>query len=106
MGPENTTDLSNAKPKLVAEEAQPGVLKVGFYKSISDGVMLHSKRGAETAFKMLSCDTQSPYIENHLKLSPDPETREYHAQHCHHDDPIGQCSKVLVTGQSRQRFLL
>ncbi|MBC8873549.1 MAG: hypothetical protein H8E44_29265 [Planctomycetes bacterium] len=95
VGPEDTTDLTNAQPTLTAQSVNPGNVTIGFDKTISDGVMIHSKRGAETVFTMLAWDTRSPYLDNRPNLAPGPETREYRAQYFKDDEPIGQFSDVL-----------
>lgn len=95
VGPEDTTDLTSEKPTLTAESVNPGNVTIGFNKSISDGVMIHSKRGGQTAFTMLAWDTRSPYVDNRSNLSAGPEDREYRAQYFVNDEPIGQFSDVL-----------
>ncbi|MDA1053609.1 MAG: hypothetical protein O3C40_24440 [Planctomycetota bacterium] len=79
VGPEDTTDLNNEKPTLTAESVNPGSVTIGFDKSISDGVMIHGKRGAETAFTMLAWDTRSPYVDNRPNLASGPEDRKFRA---------------------------
>ena len=95
VGPEDTTDLADAKPTLTAESVNPGSVTIGFSKSVSDGVMIHGKRGAETDFVLLAWDTRSPYVDNRPNLGPGPETREYRAQYFVDDEPISHFSDVL-----------
>ncbi|MBC7821454.1 MAG: hypothetical protein IAG10_31590 [Planctomycetaceae bacterium] len=96
LGPENTTDLTNEKPTLQASSINPGSATIGFNKSISGGIRLESKRGAETAFSFLAIDTSSPYVDNRANAAPGPETRQYRAQYILGDDPIGNFSNVLT----------
>jgi hypothetical protein len=96
IGPEDTTDLTNAKPTLQAISVNPGAVSIGFNKSISSGIRLLSKRGAETAFTLLAVDTESPYIDTRANLAAGPETRLYQAQYITGDDPIGLLSDVLT----------
>ena len=95
-GPEDTTDLSNAKPTLRATAVTPGSVTIAFNKSISDGVRIQSKRGAETAFSFLAIDTESPYVDTRPNLAAGPETRQYQAQYIQRDDPTGLLSDGLT----------
>lgn len=96
IGPEDTTDLSQAKPTLTAAAVNPGNVTIGFNKSTSDGVMIHGKRGDEQVFVLLAWDTRSPYVDNRPNLNAGPENREYRAQYFKDDEPIGQFSDVLT----------
>ena len=95
VGPEDTTDLSTAKPTLKAAAVLPGSVTISFNKSVSSGIRLMSKRGAETAFSFLTIDTSSPYVDNRPNLAAGPETRQYQAQYITGDDPVGLLSDVL-----------
>jgi hypothetical protein len=95
IGPEDTTDLSQAKPTLRAEAVTAGSVRIGFNKSVSSGVRIFSKRGAETTFTFLATDTESPYIDTRPNLAPGPETRQYQAHYIVGDDPTGQMSDIL-----------
>jgi hypothetical protein len=96
IGPEDTTDLSTAKPTLTATSVLAGAVTVGFNKSISSGVRISSKRGAEPAFTFLASDTSSPYVDNRANLAAGPETRQYQAQYLDGDDPVGLVSDTLT----------
>lgn len=95
VGPEDTTDLTTAKPTLKAAAVLPGSVTVSFNKSVSSGIRLMSKRGAETTFSFLAVDTSSPYVDNRPNLAAGPETRQYQAQYLSGDDLIGLLSDVL-----------
>lgn len=95
VGPEDTTNLSTSKPTLKAAATLPGSVTISFNKSISSGIRLMSKRGAETAFSFLAIDTSSPYVDNRANLAAGPETRQYQAQYLLNDDPIGLLSDTL-----------
>jgi hypothetical protein len=96
VGPEDTTDLTNAKPTLAAAAVTPGLVTIQFNKSISSGVRILSKRGSETSFTLLAIDTESPYIDTRANLAAGPETRQYQAQYLTGDDSIGLISDTLV----------
>lgn len=96
VGPEDTTDLTQEKPTLKAVAVNPGSVTVGFTKSVSSGVRLLSKRGAETAFSFLAIDTESPYIDTRASLvAGSPESRQYQSQYLIGDEPVGNLSDVL-----------
>ncbi len=96
VGPEDTTDLTQEKPTLKAVAVNPGSVTIGFTKSVSSGVRLLSKRGAETAFSFPAIDTESPYIDTRANLmAGSPETRQYQAQYLLGDEPVGNLSDVL-----------
>ena len=73
IGPEDTTDLTNAKPTLKPTAIVTGSVTLGFNKSISSGVRLESKRGAETEFTFLAIDTESPYVDTQPISPPLPK---------------------------------
>ena len=97
VGPEDTTDLTQQQqPTLKALAVTPGSATIGFNKSVSSGVRILSKRGAETAFSFLAIDTSSPYVDTRANLVVgNPESRQYQAQYPNGDDPIGQLSDIL-----------
>ncbi|MGL4553214.1 MAG: hypothetical protein ACRC33_18775 [Gemmataceae bacterium] len=96
VGPEESTDLAAEKPTLVARSVATGAVTIGFNKSVSSGVRILSKRGAEAGFTFLAIDTESPYVDNRPNLGAGPETRQYQAQYLDGDDPVGLLSDVLV----------
>ncbi len=95
VGPEDTTDLNNAQPTLKATSVLAGAVTIGFNKSISSGVKIFTKRGAEPGFTFLATDTASPYVDNRANLAAGPETRQYQAQYLDGDDPVGLVSDTL-----------
>jgi len=96
VGPEDTTDLSTSKPTLKAASVLAAAVTISFNKSISSGVKILSKRGAEGAFTLLAVDTASPYVDNRASLAAGPETRQYQAQYLDGDDPVGLVSDTLT----------
>ena len=95
VGPEDTTDLSQAQPTLRNEAVSPGSVRMGFNKSVSSGVRIFSKRGSEASFAFLATDTESPYFDTRSNLTPGPESRQYQAQYLLGDEPVGQLSDIL-----------
>lgn len=97
VGPEDTTDLTTAKPTLQANSITAGSVTIGFNKSSSSGIRLESKRGPETFFVFQAVDTTSPYVDTRANLTlGTPETRQYRAQYLTGDDTIGELSDVLT----------
>ncbi|MCI0360695.1 MAG: hypothetical protein L0211_19635 [Planctomycetaceae bacterium] len=95
VGPEDTTDLNTAKPTLKATSVLAGAVTIGFNKSISSGIKIWSKRGAEPAFTFLATDTTSPYVDNRANLAAGPELRQYQAQYLDGDEAVGLVSDTL-----------
>ncbi len=96
IGAEDTTDLTQQQPTLKAQAVTPGSATIGFNKSVSSGVRLLSKRGAEAAFSFLAIDTASPYIDTRPNLvAGGPESRQYQAQYLNGDDPVGNLSDIV-----------
>ncbi len=94
-GPEDTTDMSTARPTLTITVMPHGSCQIGFPKLKADGVNIYSRRGTETAYTYLARDTESPYIDNRPLLNPtQPETRQYKAIFVIGDDEIGLESDV------------
>ena len=96
IGPEDTTDLSTSKPTLKASSVLAGAVTISFNKSISSGVKILSKRGAETGFSFLAVDTASPYVDTRANVAAGPETRQYQAHYLDGDDPVGLVSDTLT----------
>jgi len=95
IGPEDTTDLTTAKPTLKATAINVSAISIGFNKSVSSGVKILAKRGTETGFRFLAIDTASPYVDTRTNLATGPELRQYQAQYLVSDDPIGLVSDTL-----------
>src|SRR5207249_1707767 len=80
IGAEDTTDLTTSKPTLSGTDQTGGSVQIGWDKSISDGVNIYSKRGAEADFTLLHRDNDSPYTDDRpLLVAGKPELREYKA---------------------------
>jgi hypothetical protein len=55
-----------------------------------DGVVVQSKRGAETSFTFLDKDTKSPYEDMRHNINPDQhEARTYRMRYLMNDQEIG-----------------
>jgi hypothetical protein len=100
-GPEDTTDLTTAKPKLTGKPLPMGAVEVSFSKSKSDGVNIYAQRDGDTGWVFLARDTHSPYVDNRpLLAAGKPEARRYRAYYVLSDHEIGQPSdEVVVTCQ-------
>ena len=97
IGDEDTADLTNAKPTLTLKgPVVAGDVKVDFNKSISDGVLIESKRGSETTFTFLTIDRELHYQDTRANLGAGPETRQYRARYMLNDAPVGNWSDVLT----------
>lgn len=95
VGPEDTTDLSQAKPTLKLESVAAGAVTIGFQKSVADGVWIYSRRGSEGDFSPLALDLFSPYVDNRSNLTASPESREYIGYFVQNDQLIGNASDAL-----------
>ncbi len=90
IGPEDTTDLTTAKPTLTIVSLGQGVTEISFNKSVSSGVAIYTQRGGETAWSFLTRDTNSPYVDNRALLVPgQPELRRYRAKYLSGDEEVG-----------------
>ncbi|MBI2927415.1 MAG: hypothetical protein HYY24_17095 [Verrucomicrobia bacterium] len=100
-GPEDTTDMSTARPKLTGIAKPHAVVELTFNKLKSDGVNIYSQREGDAAFVFLARDTATPYVDNRACLvAGKPETRKYKAIFVIDDAEIGQFSdEVVVTCQ-------
>jgi hypothetical protein len=96
IGPEDSTDLSTARPTLRVAMVQPGQVSITFNKSTSTGVTILGQRGPETTFSFLAIDTVSPYVDTRPNLAPGPETRYYQARYLDGDDPVGLLSDTVI----------
>jgi hypothetical protein len=77
-GPEDSTDLSTAKPKLTGVAQPHPTMEPGFNKSKADGVNIYSKREGDAGFVYLARDTNSPYVDirkRKMKLAVTPYCR-------------------------------
>jgi hypothetical protein len=101
VGPEDTTALANAKPKVKAKALPHGVVEVGWTKGKADGVNIYSKRDNDADYVFLARDTQAPYVDNRPCLQAGkPEQRRYKAICVSNDVEVGQFSdEVVVTCQ-------
>jgi hypothetical protein len=100
-GPEDTTDMSTARPRLNATARPHGLVELSFNKLKSEGVNIYSQREGDAAFVFLARDTSSPYVDNRPCLvAGKPELRKYKAIFVIEDAEVGQFSdEVAVTCQ-------
>ena len=105
MADEDTTELTTSKPSLLGTHQTGGSVQIGWDKSISDGVNIYSKRGAEADFTLLHRDNESPYTDARpLLVAGKPELRvglasrlrEYKAVRILADAEIGLFSDEIV----------
>jgi hypothetical protein len=96
IGPDDTTDLTTAKPDLSAIVKPHGV-ELSFTKGKSDGVNIYGKRDGDADFVFLAHDTSAPYVDNRpLLVAGKPEVRRYKAIYVVGDDEIGNFSDEVV----------
>lgn len=89
-GTQDTTDMTQAQPTLVANPLLRGVVEVAFNKSKADGVNIYSQRDGDSGFVFLARDTASPYVDNRaLLVAGKPEVRKYRAIYVVNDAEIG-----------------
>jgi len=81
--------LTNAKPDFTAT-VLPDMVRLDWTKGAFDGVIIQSKRGADTNFTAVDKDTISPYEDDRGNLTKDvPETRTYRMRYLYGDDEVG-----------------
>jgi len=99
VGPEDSTDLTAAKPTLTAKAQARGAVEIAFKKSKSDGVNLYAQREGDAGWVFLARDTESPYLDTRpLLTAGKPEQRRYKAIYVLGDDETGQFSdEITVT---------
>jgi hypothetical protein len=96
VGTTSTIDTETIKPNLTAATSVAGVT-LKFNKQGTDGVNIYTKRGAETEFKFLARDTQSPYVDTRDNLgATSAEERQYYAIYILVDDEVGQPSDTVT----------
>jgi hypothetical protein len=97
VGPEDTTDLSTAKPTLTGTAKAGGSVEIAFDKSVSEGVNIYCRRDGDPGPVFLARDTVSPYVDNRpLLVAGKPEVREYRALYVVADAEIGNPSDGAV----------
>jgi hypothetical protein len=97
IGPENTTDLSTAKPLIAGLDKRGGHVEISFNLLTSEGVNIYSQRDGDTDFKLLSRDTHSPYVDNRpMLVAGKPELRQYRAIFVVGDQEVSQFSDDLT----------
>ncbi|MBI3418256.1 MAG: hypothetical protein HY043_23445 [Verrucomicrobia bacterium] len=95
-GPEDSTDMTQAKPKLSLTALPHGCAEIGFNKLKADGVRIYGQREAETDWLFLARENFSPYIDNRpLLVAGKPELRRYKAIFVVGRDEIGLESDVV-----------
>ena len=97
IGPEDSTDMTQAAPTLDANAQAAGVVAIGFDKKDAEGVHIYGTVGTATVFTFLASETHSPYIDNRPLQTPgQPETRQYKAVFFLGKAEIGLESAVVV----------
>jgi hypothetical protein len=96
-GVEDSVDMSQQKPVLVATVKIGGVVEVGFKKMGAEGVHIYSMRDGDAGFTLLASETHSPYVDNRpLLAAGKPETRQYKAVFFLGRSEIGLESDIAV----------
>ena len=96
-GPQDTTDLSTAKPTLKLTDLHHASIQIAFNKSVSHGINLYCQRDGEALSSFLARDTNSPYVDNRpLRVTGQPEVRRYRAKYVLDDTEIGEFSDQAV----------
>ncbi len=97
IGPEDTFDLSTAKPDLSGIDQTGGLVVLSFTKYNSEGVNIYCQREGDADWVLLGRATVSPYVDNRPLLhAGKPELRRYTAIYMLKDKEIGQYSDDLV----------
>jgi hypothetical protein len=74
----------------------PDMVRLDWVKGEFDGVVIQSKRAAETAFAFLEKDTRSPYEDTRHNITSDVhEPRFYRMRYLLKDQEVGQWSDEL-----------
>jgi hypothetical protein len=69
------------------------MIRIDWVKGQFDGVIVQSKRAAETAFNNLDKDNSSPYEDTRKNITPDThEPRTYRLRYLIKDKEVGQWS--------------
>jgi hypothetical protein len=96
-GAEDTTDMSQQQPSLIANARSNGVVEIVFNKMLAEGVHIQSMREGDAGFTFLSSETHSPYVDNRpLAEAGKPETRHYKAVYFLNKAEIGNPSDVVT----------
>jgi hypothetical protein len=84
-----SVSLDAVKPEFTAA-VLPDMVRLDWVKGQYDGVVIQSKRGAETSFTFLDKDTQSPYEDTRHNINPDQhEPRTYRMRYLVKDQEVG-----------------
>ncbi len=87
---------AEAKPTFEAA-AEVGKVMLNWVKSDFDGVIIESKRGAETVFSFFDKDFKSPCIDTRPNLAAgQPEVRRYRMIYLINDETVGTYSDEVV----------
>lgn len=91
IGPELPPLTQPGNVKAIAQAAAH--VRINFNKGGFSGVVIYSKRGAETAFTFLSVDTATPYFDTRDPLvAGQPENRTYRLRLYDGENPVGEYS--------------
>jgi hypothetical protein len=96
IGHDRTVDLRTRRPQLKAHDRGMGKVEFRFKKLNSHGIYLYSKRGEETAWKLISVHQRTKFVDDRpLLAAGKPELRIYRAVYFLHDEPIGEYSNEI-----------
>ena len=94
---------ASVQPPQFSLRAQRDDVVVRFRKAGHQGVIIESRRGAETEFARLAVRTFSPFRDQRPVLVPGtPEVRVYRLRFMDHDEPSAACSdlqEILLRGE-------
>lgn len=84
------------KPALKAVAETDFVVRLTFAMLGHDQIEIQSQRAAETAWALLTFDTNSPYLDGRAPLAAgQPELRRYRARFVDDDSPVGDWRDVV-----------
>jgi len=88
--PGSVIDPANVKPKVRGVAKPSGAVVLNWTKGSYDGILIESKRGAETTFTFLDRDFSSPYVDTRPNVAAGvPELRTYRVRYLQGDQPVG-----------------
>ena len=101
IGPEDSTNLSTAKPILQGVDKHGGRVEISFNLLTSEGVNIYSQREGDADFKLLNRDNHSPYVDTRpLLVAGKPELRQYRAIYVVGDQEVSRFSDDLTVNCS------
>lgn len=92
---EKEVDTDKIKPVLHLLKLPEKKIRCSFKKKIADGVIIKSRRSAETEFTFFAKSIKSPIIDDRPNLTSAPEQRDYIAAYFIGNDTVGIESDVV-----------